>query len=306
MSFQPPSSFHTHLLSGPHITGQMQRCWALLQSPLSEQEQAHPVLYPNSTGFFIFKDYLSIIGVQCCVRFLCTPMCISDMYAYMFPLLSLPPHHPIPLGHHRALSWAPRVIQQLPTSYLFYTFLLFHRSVMSDSVTPWTAAYQATLSFTISQSLLKLMSIESVLSSNHLILGHPLLPSVFPSIRVFSDESALYTWQCVSVSAVLPLHPNLLIPSTAVTRLFSMSVSQLFLPLAYSCIDLNSTLILPVFPYNSTLVKTWLHPFLVLSSIFFLSHIHIPVLYITHLISFIPYFQFPHIWASLRFLIVKQ
>ena len=60
-------------------------------------------------------------------------------------------------------------------------------------VTPWTAAHQASLSFTISQSLLKFMSIESVMPSNHLILCHPLflLPSIFPSIRVFSSESAL-------------------------------------------------------------------------------------------------------------------
>ena len=59
-------------------------------------------------------------------------------------------------------------------------------------VTPWTAARQASLSITNSQSLLKLMSIESVMPSNHLILCHPLLlPSIFPSIRVFSNESAL-------------------------------------------------------------------------------------------------------------------
>ena len=58
--------------------------------------------------------------------------------------------------------------------------------------TPWTAACQAFLSFTISWSLLKLMSIESVMPSNHLILCHPLiLSSIFPSIRVFSSESAL-------------------------------------------------------------------------------------------------------------------
>ena len=57
-------------------------------------------------------------------------------------------------------------------------------------VNPWTAAHQASLSFTISQSLLKLMSIESVMPSNHLILCHPLLllPSIFPSIRVFSSD----------------------------------------------------------------------------------------------------------------------
>ena len=59
--------------------------------------------------------------------------------------------------------------------------------------TPWTAAHQAFLSFTISQNLLKLMSIESVMPSNHLILCGPLLlpPSVFPSIRIFSNESVL-------------------------------------------------------------------------------------------------------------------
>ena len=69
----------------------------------------------------------------------------------------------------------------------------FSRSVVSDSATPWTAARQASLSITNSRSLLKLMSIESVMPSNHLILCRPLLllPSIFPSIRVFSNESIL-------------------------------------------------------------------------------------------------------------------
>ena len=64
---------------------------------------------------------------------------------------------------------------------------------MSNSATQRTAAHQASLSITNSRSLLKLMSIKSVMPSNHLILCHPLflLPSVFPSIRVFSKESAL-------------------------------------------------------------------------------------------------------------------
>ena len=64
--------------------------------------------------------------------------------------------------------------------------------------TPWTAARHASLSITNSQSLLKLMSIELVMPSNHLILCHPLhlLPSIFPSIRVFSSESVLHIrWQ---------------------------------------------------------------------------------------------------------------
>ena len=60
-------------------------------------------------------------------------------------------------------------------------------------VTPWTAARQASLSITNSWNLLKLMSIESVMPSNHLILCHPLLllPSIFPTIRIFSNESVL-------------------------------------------------------------------------------------------------------------------
>ena len=63
---------------------------------------------------------------------------------------------------------------------------------MSDSVTPWIVAQQASLSFTTSWNLLKSRSIESVMPSNHLILCRPLLlPSIFPSIRVFSSESVL-------------------------------------------------------------------------------------------------------------------
>ena len=71
--------------------------------------------------------------------------------------------------------------------------VVFSCSVASDSVTPWTAAHQASLLSTVSLSLLKFMSIESVTLSNHLILCHYLLllPSIFPSIRVFSNESAL-------------------------------------------------------------------------------------------------------------------
>ena len=66
-------------------------------------------------------------------------------------------------------------------------------SVVSDSVTPWTVTHQASLSITNSWGLLKLMSTESVMPSNHLILCHPVLlpPSMFPSIRVFFTESLL-------------------------------------------------------------------------------------------------------------------
>ena len=70
----------------------------------------------------------------------------------------------------------------------------FSHSVVSNSATPWNATFQASLSTTNSRSLLKLMSIESVMPSNHLFLCHPLLlpPSIFPSIRVFSNESVLH------------------------------------------------------------------------------------------------------------------
>ena len=81
----------------------------------------------------------------------------------------------------------------------FYVYFVHVTSVQSLShvqlfATPWTAVCQASLSITKSWSLLKLMSIESVMPSNHLILCHPLLlpSSVFPSIRVFSSESVLH------------------------------------------------------------------------------------------------------------------
>ena len=75
----------------------------------------------------------------------------------------------------------------------FISTVQFNHMIISDSATPWTAARQAPLSITNSQSLLKLMSIESVMPSNRLILCHPLflLPSIFPSIRVFSNEKVL-------------------------------------------------------------------------------------------------------------------
>ena len=88
----------------------------------------------------------------------------------------------------------------------------FSRSVVSDSVTPWTAAHLASLSITNSWGLLKLMSIKSMMPSNHLILCHPclLLPSILPSIRVFQMSQFFASGgQNIGVSAstsVLPMH----------------------------------------------------------------------------------------------------
>ena len=84
----------------------------------------------------------------------------------------------------------------LPVSFSDVQFgsVQFSHSVLSDSVTPWTVAHQASLSITNSQSLFKLMFFTSVMPSNHLILSRPLLlpPSMFPSIRVFSRELVLH------------------------------------------------------------------------------------------------------------------
>ena len=97
---------------------------------------------------------------------------------------------------------SPKTIYRWQRSKHKYTYLIypsvqfskFSCSAVSNSATQWTVAHQASLSITKSQSLLKLMSIESVMPSNHLILCHPLLlpPSIFPSIRVFSNESVLH------------------------------------------------------------------------------------------------------------------
>ena len=108
--------------------------------------------------------------------------------------------------------------------------------------TTWTAACQASLSFTISWSLLRLMSIESVMPSNCLVLCRPLLlPSVFPSIRVFSSESALHIrgpkyWSLGLSISVLPLNIQdwfplgltdlIFLQSKGLSRVFSNTTAQ--------------------------------------------------------------------------------
>ena len=80
-----------------------------------------------------------------------------------------------------------------PFALIICSALSFSPSVTWGLWDPWNAACQASLSFIVSQGLLKLMSIELVMPSNHLVLCHPLLllPSIFPSIRIFSNKSAL-------------------------------------------------------------------------------------------------------------------
>ena len=110
----------------------------------------------------------------------CCPLMLPKMYSWLHQLGG------------PGLAPGPGSPSGLSLTMVFLALLLSH-SVVSDSATLWTAACQASLSFTISQSLLSLMSIESVMLSNHLILCHPLLllPSIFPNIKLFSSESAL-------------------------------------------------------------------------------------------------------------------
>ena len=108
--------------------------------------------------------------------------------------------------------------------------LSFSCSVVSDSVTPWTATHQASLSFTISQSLPKLLSIESEMPSNHLILCHPLLflPSIFPSIRVFPNELAhLIRWPKYWSFSISPSKDYSGLTSLALTGLISLQSKEL-------------------------------------------------------------------------------
>ena len=89
-------------------------------------------------------------------------------------------------------QWCVRKCASLSTSLLCFSIVFLSLSYIWLFATPWTAAWQASLSFTISHSLLKFMPIESVMPSNHLVLCYPLLllPSIFPNITVFSNELA--------------------------------------------------------------------------------------------------------------------
>ena len=120
--------------------------------------------------------------------------------------------------------------------YSIQELLPCSHSVMSNSETPWTTASQSSLSFTISQSLLKLMSIESMKPSNHLILCHPLLllPSIFLRIRDFSNELPLcISWPKYGTptsASVLPKNIQDLFPLglTGLISLQSMRLSSIF------------------------------------------------------------------------------
>ena len=134
---------------------------------------------------------------------------VGDAIQPSQPLLSPSPPAPNPSQHQGLFQW-------VNSSHEVANYLIELSSVQSLNhvwlfVTPWTAACQASLSISNFQSLLKLISIKSVMPSNHLLLCPPLLlPSIFPSIRVFSKESVFcIRWPSIGVSAsssVLPMN----------------------------------------------------------------------------------------------------
>ena len=161
--------------------------------------------------FFFFFSSLSAKSLQLCLT-LCNSMDCSPPGSSVHGILQARILKWVAMPSSRGSSW-PRdqthiayvscIGRQVVYHYCYLGSPFFQlywgiSSVQSLScvrlfATPWTAACQASLSFTNSQSLFKLMSIESVMPSNNLILCCPLLlPSIFPSIRVFSNESALH------------------------------------------------------------------------------------------------------------------
>ena len=129
-------------------------------------------------------------------------------------------------------NWTKMSFRQV--HYLKMKTVQFSRSVMSNSATPWTAEHQASLSITNSRSLLELISIESVMPSNHLILCHPLLllPSIFPASQSFQMSQFFASGgQSIGVSAsVLPMNIQDWFPSgwTSWIALLSKGPSRVF------------------------------------------------------------------------------
>ena len=128
-------------------------------------------------------------------------------------------------------SWEKNVVQS-PSCVRLFT-------------TPCTAAHEASLSLTISPSLPKFMSIESVMSSNYLILCHPLflMPSIFPSIRVFSNESGGQGIRVSASASVLPTNIQGWFPLglTGLISLLSKGISRVFSSTQFKSINSSST-----------------------------------------------------------------
>ena len=165
----------------------------LLDLTIFSSSFSHPSWYTPPAFYSFFLGFCHL-----CTQF-CEPWIysLSPSHAHKFQIKisdSLWRHlFEIPLGNIELYLYHQIASHQLTTfSYWFSSARSL--SCVRLFVTPWTAAHQASLSITNSWRLLKLMSIESVMPSKHLILCHPLilLPSIFPSIGVFSNESVLH------------------------------------------------------------------------------------------------------------------
>ena len=164
----------------------------------------------NSNNLNIVSNYSLRGRLSNCFRLLLFPLECLTLWSQLLPspdtwVKFLQNNFPLTLSLEPA---------RIPTNFCLLRSLGVLQSLSHVRLfaTPWTAAGQASLSFTISQSLLKLMSIESVIPPHHLILCHPLLPlpSIFPSIKVFCKELALHVrwpkrWGFDSAS-VLPMN----------------------------------------------------------------------------------------------------
>ena len=155
----------------------------------------------HSTVHSIWGEKMKVLVTQSCPA-LCDPMGCSPPSSSVYGILQARIWEWIAIPFSRESSWLQSMGSQRVGDNWAHVYVCvcisFSESVQLLSrvwlfVTSWDAACQASLSITNSQSLLKLMCIELVMPSNHLILCHPLLlsPSMFPSIRVFSNESVL-------------------------------------------------------------------------------------------------------------------
>jgi len=187
-----------------HISTWINHRYTYVPSPLESLSHLLPILTP--LGYCRAPVWVPwvIQKISICYLFKCVSV-YASMLLCPFVLSSLSSPQPLSVSLF-STSASPSLLckqvhQHHPSRFHIYvpihgtsnTLLLFSLWVMSDSAIPWTATCQTFLSFAISWSLLRRMSTQSVMPSNHLILCCPLflLPSILPSIRVFSNESVL-------------------------------------------------------------------------------------------------------------------
>ena len=160
----------------------------------------HQVCWTSYKATRYFPKHTSRVSFFLSVSLLSSLPSTAPGFSYSMPTLNcgmwdlvpwpgIEPRAPA-LGAQSPSHWTTKEVPEILFHWRRPSLVVQSLSHVQLFGTPWTAAHQASLPFTISQSLLKLMSIESVMPSNHLILCHPLLllPSSFSSIKVFSSE----------------------------------------------------------------------------------------------------------------------